>query len=106
MSRAMYLPLRKHVLQMINDSETIERARKERVDHLSIDLAQSLWGHIDINPFQIASELNKYLIQMGIYERGQLLVKVSPATSLLTLTFPLTVSVDGRDDPDRIYCFD
>jgi hypothetical protein len=102
----MYLPLRKHVLQMISDSETVERARKERIDHLSIDLAPSLWTHIDINPFQIASELNKYLIQMGVYERGALLVKVSAATSMLTLTFPLTVSADGRDDPDRIDCFD
>lgn len=98
MSKSLYKSLRQYVIKIIDENKGREQ--------LSIDLAPSLWVHIDINPFQIASELNKYLIQMGVYERGQLLVKVSAAPSMLTLTFPLTVSEDGRDDPDRIDCFD
>ena len=94
MSSAQYKPLLNHILSII--------AQNERKDMVSIDLEPSLWTHIDINPFQIASMLSKYLVQQGVFQRGKLMVKVNAVTSLLTLTFPVTVSADGQDDPDQI----
>lgn len=82
---------------------------QERKDHIVATFPYSDWGHIDPNPFQVADNLNRFMIQMGVYERGSLRVSV-PMDDLngisLTLIFPLRVSENGDDDPDVISLFD
>ena len=82
---------------------------QQRKTQISVTFPYSDWGHIDHNPFHVADNLNRFMIQMGIYERGSLRVSI-PAEDLtgtsLTLTFPLRVSDSGDDDPDVISLFD
>ena len=76
---------------------------------ISIKLYEKGWAHLDTNPFRVADQLNNYMIQQGIYERGLLRIKVKTEEdggTVIILTFPLPQSTDGRDDPDVISIFD
>jgi hypothetical protein len=75
-------------------------------EHLEITFGKRRWAHLSENPFQVADELNRWFVRQGEWNRGDLRVSVDPATSALTLSFPLRVSLDGRDDPDAIVCED
>lgn len=79
---------------------------QQRKDHIVATFPYADWGHIDPNPFQVADNLNRFMIQMGVYERGSLRVSVTADGTSLTLIFPLRVSDSGDDDPDIISLFD
>jgi hypothetical protein len=96
-----YAPLQERVMKLVNENKHLHE--------ISIKLYEKGWTHLDTNPFRVADQLNTYMIQQGIYERGSLRIKVrteANGNTIIILTFPLPQSTDGRDDPDVISLFD
>lgn len=96
-----YATLHERVMTLIDENK--------HLPELSIMLQEKSWFHLDVNPFRVADQLNTYMIQQGIYERGSLRIHVGTDTSgstLITLTFPLPQSKDGHDNPDAISIFE
>ena len=74
-----------------------------------IEISLYDWGHLDTNPIVVADQVNTYLIQQGVYERGALTFQIKPRganSSIIILKFPLNHPVVQIDDPDRISVFD